>query len=364
MKLKPHKNLLLLSLSVVTLMLIVAALWVLPREEKPSVVVDAIAENTAPRVETILKATTELVESENVEKPQDIKFIRKAVKSEVIVPLEIKEHVDPMVQLIAGLTHDQNFFDRQKAIADLPNNLPEAAVATLINYLSDLRNARKGNLWDLSNKNDVLQVLIDQETLHPALGQTILAISNDKTQDPIWRDYNIQFIPAYARRKYKELKAPLDFECNEIVNSLLSAIETDSGEITGTALLGLSRIVQNKVMDALVDKTMVIEQAKSLLNKANATEMERITAIQTMGQMGNKEYLESSLAIVQNPEYTVMERMAAIATVGQIGNEEDIASMNEFFKKSDQVEARLNAALSFVRRKSAKSDLNFLDRSE
>ena len=59
-----------------------------------------------------------------------------------------------------------------------------------------------------------------------------------------------------------------------------------------------------------------------------------------------------------------MERMAAIATVGQIGNEEDITSMNEFFKKSDQVEARLNAALSFVSGKSAKSDLNFLDRSE
>lgn len=263
------------------------------------------------------------------------------------VPEEKPERtaVDPVILMIAGLTEVKDYRARREAISSLGDDLPEAAVTTLLTYLRDPSQARPGNLWDLSNKNDVLQRLIAQQTLHPGVGTLLVEVASDPSQDPIWRDYALQFVAPYAERKFGDLQMPLDWEVDRLTKALTDAIASGSGEIPGTALIGLNRMSSHAILGARVPKEMVIAQADAILARPHPAEMERITAIQIMGQSGNEAFKNQAASIATDTSATVMERMAAIATLGQVGTMDELLTVKGQMEESGALDPRLQRAL-------------------
>jgi len=193
-------------------------------------------------------------------------------------------------------------------------------------YLADPAAAKPGNLWDLGLKNDTLAVLLRQERLPEGMGSMLVNIVSNRTQDLTWRDYALQVVPAYAGRT----PGRGDSE-NQSLRAVLDAALTERGTVLpGTALIAMSRM---SGPNGLYDTNAIATQARQILDQSAPGDPARITAIQILALTDVSAARDIARGIAKDEGRPVLERMSAIATLGRVGQAEDAAWLNELSQR-------------------------------
>jgi len=245
-------------------------------------------------------------------------------------------------QLIAGLTSDRDYQHRLAAIRSLNNRLPAADVACLMAFLADPATAKPGNLWDLGLKNDTLAVLLRQERLPEGMGGMLVNIVSNRTQDLTWRDYALQVVPAYAGRT----PGRADSENQALRTVLDAALSAHGTVLPGTALIAMSRM---SGPNGLYDTNAIATQARQILDQNAPGDPARITAIQILALTDVSGARDVARGIAKDEGRPVLERMSAIATLGRVGQAEDAVWLREMIQRPGLDRRLKNAAEANVK---------------
>jgi hypothetical protein len=180
-----------------------------------------------------------------------------------------------------------------------------------------------------SLKNDVLDILLRQDSLPPGLGREMAEMYNDPDADAVWRDYCIQYMPAYFERM-GELAAtgqsgnaavvdPVE-ERGMIRQLCWEATEERTSSLAGTALLSLGELA--RLDPALVTKDEVADKALEIAQDDNAAAAARMTALSICAAAQKREVVEVARTLAQVGE-SVPLRMAAIVTMGNLSHQQE-----------------------------------------
>ena len=204
-----------------------------------------------------------------------------------------------------------------------------------------------------SIKNDLLEVLLDQEKLPDDLEGRMLAMFYDKNMDTLWRDFCVQHFALYYEQKWGSAldSGAVAPDKQSILQAYQEALlETDSS-IAGTALLGLERL-SRKYKE--IDRDQVAKQALDIAFKEQADLRSRIASVQVSGLMDKKEILPLVRNLAQSSDSLPL-RLASISTIGLVGCQEDMALLQELEAKKDKnLSIAVNSAKQKLKQKENK----------
>ncbi|MBT7065949.1 MAG: HEAT repeat domain-containing protein [Verrucomicrobia bacterium] len=200
-------------------------------------------------------------------------------------------------------------------------------------------------------KNDVLDVILRQNTLPEGIGAILVEMYRDESYDDMWRDYCVQFMTAYYEVKWPaDAPSPTDGgnaedkERETIEAVYWDALKETDTTIAGTALLGLNSLSQQY---AAIDPKRVSQAAIDLLINSEVGEPARITAFSIAASLGDRQALPEARAIAQTGE-TITLRMAAIAAIGRLGTAKDLELLSAL-EQDDETRIRRIAETALKR---------------
>lgn len=342
--------------------------WLLnrPTNLKPS------NQTTRAWTEAIPKVTKELSTRENREHTASIRnrppnysaegyrellLQRPKASSEARKPL----HGTVPDSLMAILTPDvgTEFGKRIEAVYSLGHNLDSAVLDSLFEFLANpnLETGAEGRERFL--RNEIMDKLVQQETVPDGLANLLLAIYENRQQDIVLRDYALQHMPVAYEKMTDEEKASL----NEAMWQ--ATAETDSS-IAGTALLALLDVVgptppSGDVVGSLTasvasaapvdDRTRLAQTALRLASDERCGELARITAVSVCGRLGIREALPAITQSAQSAP-SIPLRIAAIAALGDMGDRQAEAFLRQVAQSSEtRLSGAAEAALKRVQKR-------------
>ena len=232
---------------------------------------------------------------------------------------KVSEHV---TIIIGDDSMNRSYLQRATALKKLTRQIGPNDLQSLMVFL-DTRLVDQKEMSVLqfnSLKNDVLDVLIKQDTVPEGLGTYMVRMYKDATHDDTWRDYCIQYMAPYHQRKWeagKEIAA--DEERSAITNALWEAAGRHEKSTAGTAMIGLQNLAENYPD---VDKKQLGDLAAGTASDERAVEGARITAFSISSMLGRSEVLPAARIVAQTGE-TVVLQMAAIRVLGDLGEARD-----------------------------------------
>lgn len=200
--------------------------------------------------------------------------------------------VSKIVALIAD--RDKAYVPRYRAIANLRLvNLDSQDLNKLLVFMKNPESLSL-NEAEISLMNFVFQKFVDDEFLAESALDVIEAIALDDRQDPLWREYVLQ----YADRIlfWHQDSARYGVEQKRVMDVLsLALTQTDLG-IAGTALLAKRRIVRDEIAE--VDEAAVIELATTWIVDENVALQNRISALQVLKSFGSDGDFEAAVSML------------------------------------------------------------------
>ena len=213
-------------------------------------------------------------------------------------------------------------------------DLPKEDVAAMIDYLAStndpLRAERVAAL-----KNDVMNLLRNQEPPVESLAETLIAMFDCGAHPPAVLDYCIQHLGA--------MQGGLDGTTRRRVRALLAmAARRKNMPCAGTALYSLAadRRATPQQLEELKRLTLA-------LCAADANTAARIAAIQLAGERGYGEALPILRKALSSPRRDAVLDIVAIGSVGLLGDSSDISRLSHFIKCDSR---RAPAAEAAIRR--------------
>ena len=213
-----------------------------------------------------------------------------------------------------------------KALQAINRDLMVEEAQALYLYLLTPRNESQNRAGENWLRNDIMDKLAQQTALPLGYPDVLVAVYQDHQQDPVMRDYALQYIPSVYERANTEEKTNL---CTALWQALG---ETDSS-IAGTSLLALLGISGGSGTDVSFANTVdngvgasstsgraqLAQAAFKLANDDHCGELSRITAVQVCGRMKVEQALSVIEQLAQNAQ-TMPLRIAATAALGDLGN--------------------------------------------
>lgn len=189
-------------------------------------------------------------------------------------------------------------------------------------------------LSENSIKNDVLDILIAQDSLPPELGRQMVAMYRDLALDDMWREYCVQhFAPYYERRWSPADEGRLQAaERTEVEAAFQEAAHERQGGIAGAALIGLERL-SGQYPEIGQEKVRAF--ALDMATDPVCSPASRITAVATCGYIGEKGILPAARILAQTGEVIPL-RLAAIGAIGAVGNADDIDLLESILAGSEE----------------------------
>ncbi len=228
--------------------------------------------------------------------------------------------LSPSVRRIVAPVPDAEYQARLDAVHALGRNLGGEEVADLIDYLRAHRAISTNPYIENSVRNDIMDKLVEQETISTGLVALLIGVYQDRNQDVVMNDYAVQHMSPVYRRVSREDQKTLR-------KVLWQAIgETDSS-IAGTALLVLYDIVDKPNgmrIDATAsptgeDRAALVRAALRLAGDEHCGELSRITAVQVCGRMGIRKALPMVTQLAQNAQ-SIPLRISAVGVLGDLGD--------------------------------------------
>jgi hypothetical protein len=203
--------------------------------------------------------------------------------------------------------------------AVLSTNLSELDWTALRSYLSQDDPADATQLGRVL-KNNILNVLGRMEPPPKGLDDLLIQMCQDRTQDPVIRDYAFQHLAEYC-----ELRAVLgDSESIRLAAPVFwDALSETESSIAGTSLLGLERL--SRASDSL-DQDKLGKAAIRLAKDARAGELTTISAFQVCARLG----VQDAAALIRDAAEngaTMPVRISAVACLGSLGDAQDMGKL-------------------------------------
>ncbi|MEE9368183.1 MAG: hypothetical protein V3V05_04885 [Pontiella sp.] len=265
----------------------------------------------------------------------------KPVVPENVVINEEERNVSEVIKMITSL--NASYAERLEAMRNLSPNLSVEDVQALMPWLGEPNpdGLAISPIEYNSIKNDMMEILLQQEVMPEGIGQLLTGIYTSSEQDEIWRNYSIQFMTPFYERASAEYAGQGGAASDKgiasaaalkrVEQTLWNALDERGNSNAGTALLGLNYLSDKfpefkkpDVQAAMVD----------LATDPSASEANRITALRLCGQQGHIEALNASRNVARNGNTTVL-RCAAIATLGDLGIDEDRMLLETYADSSD-----------------------------
>jgi hypothetical protein len=266
--------------------------------------------------------------------------------------------ISPHVRTIIGLDKS-DFNTRRAAMKKLTRELPEGDIKALKLFLDFRYKDNNGErlLVFEGFKNDALDVLLRQEKLPPGVGIQLVEMFRDTSHSDVWRDYCIQYLATYCRRKWPARKQLPDYPESQAIEQMYwDAAEQADKSFAGTALIGLNTLSQTFTN---IPTKKVEEIAVSLAKSDSTAEPTRITALIMASKMGRAEVVPEARMLSQIGDTTTL-RMAAIASLGRLGSKEDIELVRSLLESPEKrIVKTAKSALQRLRNRTAESPSPF-----
>lgn len=232
-----------------------------------------------------------------------------------------------------------NYRDRLIAVKSLSRHLSDEDVAALREFLlktESLDLEQRGHVL----KNDVMNVLCDQDPPLPGLDDVLAKVYRDRKQDDVIRDYAVQHLATYYEQMMGQRNASRTLQTTQKI--LWEAINEPAGSIAGTALLALNRLSQEYSKD--FDQQKIASAALKMAGNPIAGEASQITAYQICARLRVREALPIVLRAATDGE-SVSLQLSAIAALGQLGGKDQVPYLNGILTGA---EVRLKPAAEYA----------------
>lgn len=280
-----------------------------------------------------------------------------------------KEELSDAVRALVGLDgKEHNYPSLLKAINDLDYELSATDVAALremLEFPNDRFPEKMRSIEINAVKNDVLDKLLRQRELSEGLGLQMVEMAGNAENDPVWRDYCMQFCPTAWERidaEYRILNTEQGTpngnnqseesvdELSAIHDAMFLALDERDSTIAGTALIGLENLSRTH---AEFDRSEIVAKASEIALDETASAASRLTALRLSAQISNveqgmlnNEVQEAARSIAQTGE-TVLLRSAAIVTLGEVGSSDDRELLESYLLTDNrQIAAAAKMALA------------------
>jgi len=253
---------------------------------------------------------------------------------------------DALVVVTEG--RGQNASARSRAITQLGKKLDEKSVKSLFEMLERREDAGLTRDELLALKDEVCALLDKQEKYPSGLPGLLMAMYEDKTQDPGWRDYCIQHLGHGYNR------APIDLRY-AIRELLWKATKDAEGGIAGTALIALCNNINN---DPALESETVSQKALEIVAGSSSSAASKATALQICARLGNREALTHARELAQKAERPLC--LSALAAIGALGDGTDREFLEKYAGNADRlISASAKTALTCLdeRNKRTKGNL-------
>lgn len=173
-------------------------------------------------------------------------------------------------------------------------------------------------------RNNIAAGLMRQEPQIPDLHRDFLAMHQTVDEEPVWRDYCLQFLAQCADR----VEGP---ERDTIVAALVAAVDVEVGSLAGTAVVHLARLSETGLvtLDEAFDQRVTRLAGNPAQNEAN-----RSTALAVLGQRGYAPALETARNLLAGKDVPGIKR-AAIGVVSLLGTQGDLSLLERLRSDAD-----------------------------
>lgn len=235
--------------------------------------------------------------------------------------------LDPRVESVVSAEKGLSYGERFEAIHRLGDNVHPASVEVLLDFLqkplaqSALKEDQLGSL-----KNDVTDKLLAQKRLPERLPAILIAGIDDEVQGRVWNEYCIQKLPELSLRveNAKERAAVIDKLWHEARNTHYIH--------SGTALLGLERLHAKR--PDWVARDEVVARGVAILKDEHYSVPNKMSALQVLARLEHEAVDELARSIL-NGESEIMLKVSALATLGMVGNDSDLELIGSYAKSPE-----------------------------
>lgn len=222
-----------------------------------------------------------------------------------------------------------------------PVGMDEALV-----YLADT--TRVSGL-DRALKDAVMATFHRPDVSARAAAEGLLALFEDRSGDPVIREYAIQ----HLRRVYERLTRE-DGDTGvraRILAAFDAALDETESAMPGTALLALNGLAETLPEDIPPD--LVRDRAVALLADDTAADRARITALAVAARRNEPRALPLARVLAADPARSSPLRIAALAALGELGGPDALAGLDDIRNEPHFAPALQRALIRIHERKNA-----------
>ncbi|MEG2075645.1 MAG: hypothetical protein RRY34_03995 [Victivallaceae bacterium] len=236
------------------------------------------------------------------------------------------------IDIVAGRNPDMHSYEiRAQSIAKINNNLTDAELNSIKEFLHEKRPDNISVLAYNSLKNELVRIILRQNRQNELVCDWLIEMFADKKNEITWRDYCVQFLGLIYPRSSAEYKVKIK---DELINALK---ELDNG-VAGASLIALYHNIDEKN----IEKKFVSDSALSLVNNSKCPEYVLTSAMQIAAMCGNSKIIPRCRYILENPTgHSINLKAAAVAALGTLNDAGTIDLIKPYLTNSD---IRISAA--------------------
>jgi hypothetical protein len=230
---------------------------------------------------------------------------------------------DLQKQILAISDNPTSYQEQIRMFRERVAGLEHVKSASLAQFLSH-PSTNDSNPWMLSFKDEVMnQLALSQEDW---VAELFGKIYDDKRQNEVIRDYAVQHLVDFFLRKSLINPGELSEKQADLLSRVLKEAAGETGTtIAGTALLGLSRLVE---AFPSLDREEIAMMASQVVADLSASTVARISAIQACARLSADEALPSIGQAAEQGE-SISIRASAIAALGMMNQTNAITWLQE-----------------------------------
>lgn len=244
------------------------------------------------------------------------------------------------IQLILDPSKENRL--RADAIARLPKKVSDSNWQALKKFLA-ARDASNDKQIIQVLKNQLMDALCAMRPPPPELGDALIAIYRNADENVVIRDYAVQHLAALDQQLIANSDSWALGERSTVQAVLWEAVGEKQNSIAGTALLGLTRLLED---DPQIDRLRLEKAALKLASDITAGELSRITAYQVCGVLNIKDALPTIESAAQQSS-TIPTQISAIGALGVLGTSQDV-SVLENLRSDERLKFPAEHALQMI----------------
>lgn len=231
--------------------------------------------------------------------------------SVAMVPPPVREEVVDATAKPKTLPRGEDYETMLGQVSALSENLSEKQIGDLYGFLKTPLQNFKGMEAPVvaSLKNQVMEKLLEQQTLPPDYGTEMIGLYRNRSNDMLLRNFAVQHLDRYAGAL--EIRGGYDATSSDAakIRSAMDAAsrETESS-IGGTALLGMERLSK---LDSKIDRAAIASRAATCAANASTHLQTRIAAVQLCGTMQIKSSANTLRSLANDPAANTVLRLSA-----------------------------------------------------